>query len=1164
MSATLSFVRLDVRRMPGFARRGYTLADFSPGLNVVFGPNASGKTTTARALNLALWPEDAVTLRASLVAAFVLDAEPWTVEVEHDRVRYQAAGRESGPPLLPAGQTQARYNLALHELLADENRPLADAILRASAGGYDVATAGTTCGFGKAPAGVRAARENYVNAERDVKTAQRAMDVLRSDAERLETLRAQCGAAEAARARVAQLQLALEHTAAAQALRTAQAQLDAFPRVLAQLDGREHEVLAALRTEEDDLRREQLRTQAAIDQTEAELVASGVREALSDEQLERWRGTTRRLREFSDLLATTQREVAQHQAACAECRRLIGSAEMQAATSLDKAALDTLADLAEVAEQLRAERLALEAQARWLDQPVDAAVLDRSREGLRALQGWLRAADDARPPVPALRWLTTLASGGLALAGVVLGAVMHPAWLVLSAGGVTDVVLAWWLRGGQERVHQRRTYERLGLAAPAYWSTPAVEQRCAELEHELAGQALAAERAARAGAMNDRRQQLEAQTAGHAQRCATFAQQHGVAPGTDPVRYYWLASRLVNLHAAQERLCGAEAQHAEAAAQYETLRTSLAEELAAHSELAITDVAAAEAAVEGVARRVQRWSVAQSARAAARRERQAVDQGLARVTARRRELLQRAGLTEAEEGRAPALCAQYAEYQKSRRVRDEAAQRVKVLGERIAATGGDPDEGVRDGAVLEMELADAQTMASTYEDAHKQLVTLEQRVAVAKAAHDVEAALAQREAVAAELLDKFDQHAGAEVGAALVDFIQGYTRDRARPAVFARARTLLAQVTRGRYRLDFDDDADGKPAFRAFDEVDGVGRSLDELSSATRVQLLLAVRLAFVEEQEQGVRLPLFLDELLANSDDVRGTALMEMIVTWVRQGRQVFYFTAQRDEVVRWQALLAREAGVPHAFIDLAAARHDAEQTLTLPPDMASVVVAEVLPPEGRDVAAYRSLLNVPPVDPRQPGGAVHVAHVIDDALVLHALLSAGIERVGQLRSMAEAGSLEAFGLDVQRQRRALGVAAVIEAACDAWRVGRGRRIERAALLAADVLTPAVRDEILALVDALDGDAAAVMEALAPGSPRRVKGLRQPTCEAFENYLLEHGYLDRAPAATPVDIRSAALQAAAPYWADHTLQPADVNTILRSTFDRTSQPDAHIIQTAP
>ena len=49
--------KLSVLRMPGFEARGFDLEDLSGGLNVVIGPNASGKTTACRAIQGILWPE---------------------------------------------------------------------------------------------------------------------------------------------------------------------------------------------------------------------------------------------------------------------------------------------------------------------------------------------------------------------------------------------------------------------------------------------------------------------------------------------------------------------------------------------------------------------------------------------------------------------------------------------------------------------------------------------------------------------------------------------------------------------------------------------------------------------------------------------------------------------------------------------------------------------------------------------------------------------------------------------------------------------------------------------------------------------------------------------------------------------------------------------------
>ena len=46
----MKLTQLSVRRMPGFEDHGFPLEDLSDGLNLIVGPNASGKTTCCRAI----------------------------------------------------------------------------------------------------------------------------------------------------------------------------------------------------------------------------------------------------------------------------------------------------------------------------------------------------------------------------------------------------------------------------------------------------------------------------------------------------------------------------------------------------------------------------------------------------------------------------------------------------------------------------------------------------------------------------------------------------------------------------------------------------------------------------------------------------------------------------------------------------------------------------------------------------------------------------------------------------------------------------------------------------------------------------------------------------------------------------------------------------------
>ena len=70
-----------------------------------------------------------------------------------------------------------------------------------------------------------------------------------------------------------------------------------------------------------------------------------------------------------------------------------------------------------------------------------------------------------------------------------------------------------------------------------------------------------------------------------------------------------------------------------------------------------------------------------------------------------------------------------------------------------------------------------------------------------------------------------------------------------------------------------------------------------------------AAHLAFADEAEQGVRLPLFLDEALDQSDPVRFEAIARSLARMVEdEGRQLFYLTSDPTDMRRIQEALDKE----------------------------------------------------------------------------------------------------------------------------------------------------------------------------------------------------------------------------------------------------------------
>jgi hypothetical protein len=311
----------------------------------------------------------------------------------------------------------------------------------------------------------------------------------------------------------------------------------------------------------------------------------------------------------------------------------------------------------------------------------------------------------------------------------------------------------------------------------------------------------------------------------------------------------------------------------------------------------------------------------------------------------------------------------------------------------------------------------------------------------------VEAAVAAVKAASAVLAEQRDRDLRAMIGGVIARHVQQLTRDQHRPEVFRRARELFTLITRGRYRLDLEDG--DTPSFRAFDVNAGVGRSLEELSSATRVQLMLAVRVAFVESQERRIALPLLLDETLGTSDDDRARAIIDAVIVLAREGRQIFYFTAQHDEAGKWVAAL-EESGVPHATVDLAAARGQRSSLAPLAPLAISSVTAQDVPePEGCTHDDYGARLHVSAFRPGLDApDSVPLWYVVDDVDELCRLMQSGIGTWGELRNLVEHGGDRIVESCPALWRRARAYADALGALCREAEIGMRRPDERSLLI--------------------------------------------------------------------------------------------------------------------
>jgi len=286
--------------------------------------------------------------------------------------------------------------------------------------------------------------------------------------------------------------------------------------------------------------------------------------------------------------------------------------------------------------------------------------------------------------------------------------------------------------------------------------------------------------------------------------------------------------------------------------------------------------------------------------------------------------------------------------------------------------------------------------------------------------------------------------------------------------------------------------------------------------------------------------LPLFLDETLGNSDESRAELVIGTLLQLAAAGRQLFYVTAQADEVQKWRALLADHAEVESAFFDLAAIRElQLFERAPLSYSAADGFRPAPLPvPAGMTRGEYGELLKVPALDPFSPVESLHLWYVIDKPELVHQLLSGYLRTWGHLRAQVE--SVGSLLLSEDEYRRAEAHSRAIEAACRLWRNGRGRPVDSDTIAAAGVVSSTFLEQVCQLAGECAGNAALLIGKLEAGAVPR---FQTKTIAKLRSYLEENGFLDNRPilsheemlrqmcAAASVDISQGLIEPDALVW---------------------------------
>ncbi|MCR9229785.1 MAG: DUF4332 domain-containing protein [bacterium] len=148
----------------------------------------------------------------------------------------------------------------------------------------------------------------------------------------------------------------------------------------------------------------------------------------------------------------------------------------------------------------------------------------------------------------------------------------------------------------------------------------------------------------------------------------------------------------------------------------------------------------------------------------------------------------------------------------------------------------------------------------------------------------------QREQIQEQIQQAGSLWFSTELSAVGINQLRSEFERTSQPETLAIASDYLRQLTNDKYTNIWTPLGE---QFPKIDDDQGHTLTVDELSSGTREQLFLAIRLAMVERfRNQGVQLPMILDDVLVNFDQERTRAAIKTLSAVAAKGQQILLFT--------------------------------------------------------------------------------------------------------------------------------------------------------------------------------------------------------------------------------------------------------------------------------
>ena len=1105
--------RLRIDRLPGIDQP-FEIESPDAGVHVIFGPNAIGKSSICRAVEGLYWDDRGPTERTSVTGQFELEGETWWAEREGARLRWRSDSGDGVRLGIPASHHHRCFFLRLRDLIdpsLDGTQDIASEIRRQMSGGFDLDRIVDNCFSGISGRHGRRQRDEFNAAAREVQAAEGNQSTLQRREDQLESLQEQLDAAAAGARRLPSVKRAVGLAGRVEERATVAEDIAALPGALASLTGLELEQIDQHQTRigELDIRIRDLENQreAARDAARETRLAAEVNQS----ELAIWRQNAEELARVELDLQNARTHRGECQREVASVLSVLGGGDVDEVVPTLKED-GWLFEFLRAASEHRTQRSAIESRLHLLKSIEQSEDGERRLVELNAaldlLRQWLRApeAETLRDRLRARRvWI--LIAVALAVLGAAMSLFVDPRFGLLLTAGAGVLMPVFLLRStnpaSTARPQAEEAFARLTVEAPDEWHAGSVEARLRNLEAEMVS---IESRLQRARDRDGDRQSLNSQLEQLDEAKASLDEQRdnllkslkldSLRPDAELVDF---ARAVDQLRTTRIKYEGAAGRVDEFETTHSRLLSELADVLQQHGEPPPKDATTAKAYLAAVSDRNARFIKAldDERQANTQLEQNSADRQATLESTRK--LYTAASLDDGDLQGLMALLDLLPQY-RALRERATLLENQNGLDRDELAKAGDAELADLDRASLERLEHDLSATADRIDDLRTEIADVNAQVNEARRGTGLQDLLARQENARTELKNRRDEALFAKAGKFLMDAVEQEYEQTQMPRVFERAHAHFSAFTHHGYDLRLGRDSN-RPRLSAIDLRSGEAREVDELSDGTRAQLLLAARMAFAEEVEQGRSLPLFLDEALDQSDPDRFEAIARSLGRIANdQGRQIFYLTSDPMDRDRIRHALDAEDCVVAAEIDLGSLRRRAasvtQSSALQVPTRPTVPSPDVATPEE-----YGITLSVPQFAPARGYSEQHFFYLLpDDLNLLHALLTNGIEQAGQWKTVSGTALAEKLAAHSETSQEIDSRVSLLEVFCELWNRGRGRIVDRDVLVQCRALSGRYLDHVVDIAHDLDGDADELLAAVLARKDPRLRGFRHNSAKALED----------------------------------------------------------------